>query len=98
MAKIYYAIVEHFNAGASISVEDAYEIPVSDIYNNDHSPSSIRTIVEQAAEDYYFEHDGWEFTWPVTIRLWDEQKYLIGDYEVEMEAEPTFSLTNRFSV
>ena len=28
---------------------------------------------EILAEDYYYNHDGWEDDWPVLFRIWDEE-------------------------
>ena len=48
---------------------------------------------EVIAEDYYYNHDGWEDDWPVLFRIWDEEGLWVGDYEVSLDFEPTFNAT-----
>lgn len=53
-------------------------------------------IVEDAAEDLYDNHDGWEYAdfWHgsfITINLWNCDKEFIGEYEVHFETQPVFT-------
>jgi hypothetical protein len=46
---------------------------------------------EEAAEDYYSAHDGWESSWPLTFVFYDsEDGPEIGRCEVECESVPSF--------
>ena len=47
-------------------------------------------IAEDAAKDYYDNHDGWESSWPINIEVYDGDKS-IGLCSVELEHDPTFS-------
>jgi hypothetical protein len=41
--------------------------------------------------EYVFHNrDGWESTWPLTARIWTTEGKLLGDFGIELEAEPTF--------
>lgn len=47
-------------------------------------------IAEEAAKDYYENHDGWEASWPQNITIYKGDNVL-GKFEVNLEHEPTFS-------
>lgn len=48
-------------------------------------------IAELAAEDYHSCHDGWESSWPLPFTIFDNCGILLGKYEVDREAVPSFS-------
>jgi len=52
---------------------------------------SAEYIAEDAAEDYFENHDGWESSWPQSFQIWTEDDEDYGVFEVEMEHEPVFS-------
>jgi len=62
-------------------IESAYELLIHDTL-----------IIEECAEDYFNNRDGWESrNWPKTFILWDDLNgRLLGKYEVDMEAIPHF--------
>lgn len=47
------------------------------------------SIIENAAREYFENHDGWEAKWPLDIELFYEGKSL-GVFTVEQEQEPVF--------
>lgn len=51
-------------------------------------------MAQDAAEDYWENHDGWEDHWPLNIELFVDCKS-IGVFEVVMEMEPTFSASKQ---
>ena len=51
-------------------------------------------IIEEAAEDYFNNHDGWENNWPIRIELFIESES-IGIYSVELESTPIFSASKQ---
>jgi len=51
-------------------------------------------IAQDAAEDYWDNHDGWESHWPLNIELFIDAKS-VGVFEVEMETVPTFSANKK---
>ncbi|HED2741838.1 TPA: hypothetical protein R4Z60_006304 [Klebsiella michiganensis] len=51
-------------------------------------------MVQDAAEDYWENHDGWEDHWPLNIELFVDGKS-VGLFEVVMEMEPTFSASKQ---
>lgn len=56
-------------------------------------------LAQACAEDYLHNHDGWEHkSWcgggdPMEFWLYDENKVMIGKFDVYLEYEPTFSAT-----
>jgi len=50
-------------------------------------------IAEDAAQDYFDNHDGWESTWPLTFIILDENLNELGQFVIEMEAVPQFWAT-----
>jgi hypothetical protein len=47
-------------------------------------------VFEDAAEDFYHEHDGWECGWPMRFDVYNEGRWL-GARDVHMEMEPNFT-------
>lgn len=66
--------------------DDTFEIEVK-YQNIDYS---VEDVAEEAAEDYYHNHDGWDSSWPQIIYVWNEDEEYLGASEVEMEAQPHF--------
>ena len=46
-------------------------------------------FARDAAEDYYDNHDGWEASWPLEIKVYSDE-VLVGTFEAEMEMTPAF--------
>lgn len=53
-------------------------------------PSATGWLAEEAAEDFYNEHDGWEWSWPATVTVFSGNDTL-GRFIVHMEMKPSFS-------
>lgn len=54
-------------------------------------PLEAQSAAEDAADDYYANHDGWESPWPLIIALYEtEDGPEIARYLVELEHEPAF--------
>lgn len=52
---------------------------------------SLEDLAEEMAEDYYDNHDGWEWKdWPYDIYIWDEDEKYLGASTVHMEYKPHF--------
>jgi hypothetical protein len=47
-------------------------------------------MAEHCAEDYHNNHDGWESSWPLEFRIW-EDGVLVARISVERESRPHFS-------
>lgn len=56
------------------------------------SDTGLRILAQQAARDYFHEHDGWESKWPRNFELRFDGKSL-GCFNVELEAVPEFIAT-----
>ncbi len=46
--------------------------------------------VQECANDYYFNHDGWESTWPMTFALKGSKDGEIKRFEVDRDYDPVF--------
>ena len=81
--KIYYRVIDH--------CEDSYyEYDASGLYDLDVD-YEVEALLEQCADDYWSEHDGWESSWPLTFTLHQEEGGLeVARSVIEMEAEPRF--------
>lgn len=98
--KTYYYIPNIWERD-QLDVEDALEFKSDrDIQavNAGHKwdDYEVRWLVEEMAEDYVSNHDGWEIAhhWHGDYRefaVWDENKEFIGKFDVLLEYEPTFS-------
>lgn len=53
-------------------------------------PSASGWLAEEAAEDLYNEHDGWEWSWPATVTVFSDG-HCLGRFIVHMEMTPRFS-------
>lgn len=83
--KYYYSTEEpqgniEFYESACMEYEVDWSAPLSD-------------AVEEMAEDYYSNHDGWETKWPVAFYVWDRNKKFLGSFTVECEFNPLFRAT-----
>lgn len=51
----------------------------------------LADVAEECAEDFHSNHDGWEATWPLTLRLYaSEDGREVGRFEIDREAQPVF--------
>jgi hypothetical protein len=74
------------------SVEDdetIYEYDVDNPYD-DFCQYAVDYILEEVAQDYYNDHDGYEDKWPLTFKLFDKDNKLLGTAKINVEYEPTF--------
>lgn len=75
----------------SYYIEDYGENPQDAIrFESVHSPDCGKSIAEDAAEEGYDNNDLWEYKWPMTFVILDEDDIEIGRYIVRLEAEPVF--------
>lgn len=51
-------------------------------------------IVEQAADNYFSDHDGWDCRWPLTFELLDDDQQVIYRAEVQLESQPLFIVSS----
>ena len=51
-----------------------------------------RWIAEEAAQDFFHNHDGWEAIWPVEFTLFNDGQRL-GCFTVDVEPQPIFHAT-----
>ena len=65
------------------TVDDAFSFDVS-------SEDNVHRIVEDMADDYHTNHDGWEANWPLTFVILDEGNHELGRYLVDRETIPSF--------
>lgn len=73
-------------------VEDGGDERYEKTWGYTFSISGAMTIAgDDAAEDYFYSHDGWEAKWPLTFALYEsEDGPELGRCEVDMETVPTF--------
>lgn len=69
------------------SFEDAYK------HESDWSEENLEYVAEDCAEDYHYNHDGWEDRWPLDFELWNHEGKFLGKFEVNREAVPEFNAT-----
>jgi hypothetical protein len=105
MSKIFiYHYIPNIWDKDELDVEDAYEFESNrDIFATDeenYDGWELEWLVEEMADDYVSNHDGWEVanSWCGTYRdfaVWDANKKFIGKFEVLLEYEPTFRATRK---
>jgi len=66
--------------------ENSYEFESTWIYDGMED-----VVVEEAAEDYHDNHDGYEDSWPIDFFLFDLNGTLLESFTVEREASPVFN-------
>ena len=52
--------------------------------------NTLEYVAEDAAQDYFDNHDGRESSWPLAFAIFDESFNELGRYVVDMEAVPQF--------
>jgi hypothetical protein len=65
--------------------EDARE------FESKWGPVDPEWIAEDAADYEYHDCDGWDRSWPLTFKIWDENGVELGSFLVDLEFDPTFS-------
>ena len=75
-----YYLPEH-----SETVDDAMAIPMSR-----HLWDNPRLCAEMAAEHCNDERGGWEWKWPITIAVLNNELQEVGRFSVDREAVPQF--------
>ena len=55
------------------------------------SNDDVEEIAQEAADDFFSNHDGWEHSWPSDFYIYGEDGLLLGACKVEMEMTPYFS-------
>lgn len=83
MSTIQYVVIEEGEFP-----DDAYFL---DPQNIDESTDEwyLESLAQDAALDYFENHDGWESSWPMDIELFADGKS-VGIFAVEMEQVPRF--------
>lgn len=51
----------------------------------------LEFVIEECADDFHHNHDGWEHHWPLEFKLWDHTGKELGDFLVEREMTPVFA-------
>ena len=77
---------KYFYSVGDKDFNDAFEIEVKYQYID----YSVEDVAEEAAEDYYDNHDGWEATWPQTIHVWNDKEEYLGAADVHVEYQSSF--------
>lgn len=85
------SIIQYAVNGAGIKSADYLDPREVDESTHDWE---YEQMVQDAAEDYWENHDGWEDYWPLNIELFVDGKS-VGLFEVVMEMEPTFSASKQ---
>ncbi len=99
--KTYYYIPTFF--GESPDIEYAFEFKSDrDIHavKGGYDEWELAWMVEEMAKDYLNNHDGWEIAhkwcgYYRTFVLWDDNKNLVGEFDVLLEYEPTFQASRK---
>lgn len=58
-------------------------------FESKFTPDSDGWLAEDAAEDFFHEHDGWKSKWPLVFNIYDDGRHL-GRYSVDVENQPHF--------
>lgn len=71
--------------------ENRYTIKSARLYDLNDS-WDIELVAQDAADDFYFEHDGWEVkSWPIIFHIWAPDDRYLGEFSVDMEMLPHFT-------
>jgi len=60
-------------------------------FHANYGKDNLDYIVEEIAEYYHSNQDGWDDKWPIEIKLYTENKDYLGTFSVELEFDPTFN-------
>jgi hypothetical protein len=66
------------------SPEDCFELKTK------WSEKYLRWVAQDAAENYWNNHDGWEASWPLEFVILGDELEELGRFTVDMEAVPQF--------
>lgn len=73
--------------------EDSYEFESEWCFDYEtvHFDGLLESMAQEAAKDYYWEHDGKECTWGINFYIFDLKGKLLGCCTVNCELEPNFT-------
>lgn len=72
-----------------------YELTVGGTYDLSEAWDQ-ESLIEQAANDYHSNRDGWEAHWPLTFEIAEtEDGPALARFEVELEWDPTFHASHQ---
>lgn len=76
-----------------LNFEGGYEL--TEGYFNEVPPGQIdiEIIAQDAAENFWNDHDGWEMVWPRKFFIFGRDGTLFGTCNVVMESVPEFTAT-----
>ena len=60
-------------------------------FDIESSNDDVEEIAQEAADDFFSDHDGWENKWPCDFYIYSADGLLLGACKVEMEMTPYFS-------
>ncbi|CAH3957884.1 hypothetical protein AAHD50_00895 [Enterobacter hormaechei] len=83
------SVIQYVASDAGTFPEDAYFLDPRHI-DELTSEWEFESLAQDAALDYFDNHDGWESDWPLDIELFIDGES-IGVFAVEMEHVPRFS-------
>jgi hypothetical protein len=87
--KIFYS-VEDISPGEMLPIVDRTRTPI-EFYNVIEDEYVLENLVRNAAKDYHHNHGGWEHSsWPIEIKLYDEDEKVLGTFSVDRDVEPVF--------
>lgn len=95
--KYYYAPNHYDGMGFddAIKFESERDIMAADNTNGPYDKWELTWLVEEMAEDFFDNHDGWDQaqSWSMTalsFGVWDSKKNFVGIYDVTLEYLPSF--------
>lgn len=83
------SVIQYYFAGYDI--KHAHYLDPQD-FEKPYDDSELEALAEEAAEDLFDNHDGWESHWPLKLELFIDGESA-GVFEVELEHVPHFSST-----
>jgi hypothetical protein len=69
----------------------AHDLDMPFILIGDICDFEVEQMAQEAAEDYYWNHDGRERRWPIDFYIYDKEGLLLGVCNVDIEQAPCFS-------
>jgi hypothetical protein len=58
--------------------------------NDYYEDCYLRWIAEDAADDFFNSRDGFDYAWPIKIKIWDLDDNLLGIFKILIDEVPKF--------
>jgi len=86
--KYFFEVEGEYYAAGEVEVPPERRTATESTWSKDNPTYVAEDVAEQ-----FFDGGGWENTWPLKFKIWEEDGTYMGEFEVELSSEPVYYAT-----